>query len=295
MTVPLLLHLSAFRVSSPSRSLGLVASGFLVAAAGLTAALIDAVAELTYHQGNCSEQRHSSMPISLGRYGAREVDTNQIFGALAGVLVGAALGWIGNYMMHRLKQSSDRRDRLSISYSRWFTLERMAILRLQAVDTLLVSITDYQLDLELVADELNKLVPVIEGLLESVNSVSVIEGDIALTTILYRQTENIEKVYSALLYRLFIIRSYLKTAAKNEEIEKELASLPEDQTKDLKERARNAKQDSENTYKEAVEGLRSHTKIFSEELREISEESKTILFSLSGRLGFATVKRPGSR
>jgi hypothetical protein len=189
-------------------------------------------------------------------------------------------------MMHRLRLSSERRDKLAASYSRWFTQQKMASLRIRALYALIDKFLDSQAEYESVSAELGKLLPLYEGMLQSVHEISLLERGQILRDNLQILTDLVEELYSAIFRQLLEVRENVAQLERARVLKGRLRDLPTntEEAKALGGQVEELESDTERRHVSRLEILRRGNEDIGKKADELSQSTKKLLNLVAGRM-----------
>lgn len=189
-------------------------------------------------------------------------------------------------MMHRLRLSSERRDKLAASYSRWFTLQKMARLRIQALYGLIGKSLESQAEYERVSGELESLLPLYEGMLQSVHEISLFERGQLLRDNLRMLTDLVEQLYSAIFRQLLEIRDSVAQIERTRRLKDRLKELPAsaEEATTIREQVEEVESEVKGSHSSLLEVLRRGNEDIAKRAEELSQSTDKLLRLVASRL-----------
>jgi hypothetical protein len=200
--------------------------------------------------------------------------------------VGAVVGWIGNYMMQRLRQSSERHDKLVASYVRWFTLQKMALLRIQVLYNRIGKSIESQEEYESASAELERLFPLYEGMLHAFHEILILERGKVLCQSLQGLTDLVEQLYSAISRQLLEIRDSVVQIERVRGMKGRLRDLPAstEESKVIREQVATMEADIEQGHVSLMDVLRRGNESIAKLNDELCQRTSTLLPLVAKRM-----------
>ncbi|HEX5720515.1 MAG TPA: hypothetical protein VF179_30450 [Thermoanaerobaculia bacterium] len=160
------------------------------------------------------------------------------------------------------------------------------MVRLRAIYRLVEESFESEAGYELAAAELEKVVPVWEGLLQSAHSIHLLETETSLVESLYDWTEIVESLYSGLFRQLSSIRTNTRLTARLKALQQDMGEFPAstEETKKLESEVAAIGEELRGEYKLLVEGLRPGNKEVPRLLEKLVKDRREQLRLLPQRL-----------